>query len=65
MQKIVIICAFFLVIMAAVLGLMIIFEMMSFETGMSNMLKFGGAIALLGIASALIKVMMSSKEGKE
>jgi hypothetical protein len=46
--------------MAAVLGLLIIFEMMSFETGMMNMLKFGGAIALLGGASALIKLMMNS-----
>lgn len=64
MQKIAVICAFFIVIMAAVLGLMIIFEMMSFETGMMNMLKFGGAIVLLGVASALIKVMMGGKEGK-
>jgi hypothetical protein len=65
MQKIAVICAFFIVVMAAVLGLLIIFGMMSFETGMMNMLKFGGAIALLGIASALIRVMMGSKEEKE
>jgi hypothetical protein len=58
MQKIAVICAFFIVVMAAVLGLLIIF-------GMMNMLKFGGAIALLGIASALIRVMMGSKEEKE
>jgi hypothetical protein len=64
MQKIAVICAFFIVIMAAVIGLMVIFEMMSFETGMMNMLKFGGAIVLLGVASALIKVMMGGKEGK-
>ena len=51
MQKIAVICAFFIVIMAAVLGLMIIFEMMSLETGMMNMLKFGGAIVLLGIVN--------------
>jgi len=62
MQKIAIICAFFIVIMAAVLGLMVIFEMMSMETGMLNMLKFGGAIVLLGVASALIKLMMKSDE---
>ena len=61
MQKIAIICAFFLVIMAAVLGLMVIFEMMSLETGMSNMLKFGGAIVVLGIASAAISLMTKSK----
>jgi len=62
MQKIAIICAFFVVIMAAVVGLMIVFEMMSFETGMMNMLKFGGAIVILGVASALISLMMNSKD---
>jgi hypothetical protein len=65
MQKIAIICAFFIVVMSAVVGLLVIFEMMSFESGMSNMLKFGGAIALLGIASALISLMMGSKKGEE
>ena len=62
MKKIAIICAFFVVIMAAVVGLMIVFEMMSFETGIMNMLKFGGAIIILGTASALISLMMSSKD---
>ena len=65
MQKIAIICAFFIVVMAAVVGLLIIFEMMSFESGMSNMLKFGGAVVLLGAASALISFMMGSKKGGE
>ena len=65
MQKIAIICAFLIVVMAAIVGLLVIFEMMSFETGMSNMLKFGGAIALLGAASALISLMMGSKKGEE
>jgi hypothetical protein len=61
MKKIAIICAFFIVIMAAVLGLMIIFDMMSVETALSNMLKFGGAIVVLGVASVLIALMMNSK----
>ena len=65
MKKIAIICAFFLVIMAAVFGLMIIFGMMSFETALSNMLKFGGAIVVLGIASALIALMMNSKNNSQ
>jgi hypothetical protein len=65
MQKIAIICAFLIVVMAAIVGLLVIFEMMSFESGMSNMLKFGGAIALLGAASALISLMMGSKKGEE
>jgi hypothetical protein len=61
MKKIAVICAFFIVIMAAVLGLMIIFDMMSVETALSNMLKFGGAIVVLGVASVLIALMMNSK----
>jgi len=65
MQKIAIICAFLIVVMAAIVGLLVIFEMMSFESGMSNMLKFGGAIALLGAASALVSLMMGSKKGGE
>jgi hypothetical protein len=47
--------------MAAVLGLMVIFDMMSLETALSNMLKFGGAIVVLGVASVLIALMMSSR----
>lgn len=65
MQKIAIICAFFIVVMAAVIGLLVIFDMMTFESGMTNMLKFGGAIVLLGAASALISLMMGSKKGGE
>jgi hypothetical protein len=65
MQKIAIICAFLIVVMAAIVGLLVIFEMISFESGMSNMLKFGGAIVLLGAASALISLMMGSKKGGE
>ena len=61
MKKIAVICAFFLVIMAAVVGLMIVFGMMSFESGMMNMLKFGAAIVILGVASALVSLMMNSK----
>lgn len=65
MQKIAIICAFFIVVMAAVVGLLVIFDMMSFESGVTNMLRYGGAIAVLGVASALISLMMGSKKGKE
>ena len=65
MKKIAIICGFFVVIMAAVLGLLAIFEVISFQTAMSNMLKFGGAIVVLGIASALIALMMNSKNDSQ
>jgi arginine exporter protein ArgO len=61
MKKIAIICAFLLVIMAAIMGVLTIFGMMSTEALLSNMLKFGGAIVVLGVASALISLMMNSK----
>lgn len=65
MKKIAIVCAFFIVIMAAVLGLLIIFGVMSVETGLWNLLKFGGAVVLLGVASALISLMMGGQEKNE
>ena len=61
MKKIAIICAFLLVIMAAIMGVLTIFGMMSGEAFLSNMLKFGGAIVVLGVASALVALMMGSK----
>jgi hypothetical protein len=51
--------------MAAVVGLLVIFEMMSFESGVTSMLKYGGAIAVLGVASALISLMMGSDKEKK
>ena len=62
MRQIAIICAFFLVILVAVVGLMIIFDMMSFDTGLSMMLRFGAAIVLLGACSALISYLMGRKD---
>jgi hypothetical protein len=47
--------------MAAIMGVLTIFGMMSTEALLSNMLKFGGAIVVLGVASALISLMMNSK----
>jgi arginine exporter protein ArgO len=62
MKKIAIICAFLLVIMAAIMGVLTIFGVMSSETFLSNMLKFGGAIVVLGVASILVAMMMGNKE---
>ena len=62
MKKIAIICAFLLVIMAAIMGVLTIFGMMSGDTFLANMLKFGGAILVLGVASALIAMMMGNQE---
>ena len=63
MNKIAIICAGLIVIMAAVLGVLVVFGMMGFDAALLNLLKAGGAIAVLGIASALISLMMGNKEG--
>jgi hypothetical protein len=50
--------------MAAIMGVLTIFGMMSTEALLSNMLKFGGAIVVLGVASALVAMMMGGKEEK-
>jgi hypothetical protein len=65
MKKIAIICAGLIVIMAAILGVLVVFGIMSFETALWNLLKSGAAIAVLGIASVVISLMMASKEGGE
>jgi len=62
MKRIAVVCAFLVVVMAAIVGVLVIFDMMSFDAGMRNMLKFGGAIVVLGIASALILLMMNNGE---
>ena len=63
MKKIAIVCLALIIIMAAILGVMTVFGMMSFESALWNLLKAGGGIAVLGIASALISLMMGNKEG--
>ena len=65
MRQIAIVCAFFVVILVAIIGLMIIFDVMSFEGGMSTMLKFGAAIVLLGACTAVVSLMMRSKDKSE
>lgn len=62
MNKIVIVCAALIVIMAAILGVMVVFGMMGFDAALMNLLKAGGAVVVLGVASALISLMMGSKE---
>ena len=65
MRQIAIVSAFFIVILVAVVGLLIIFDIMTFDSGMSMMLKFGAAIVLLGACSALISFMMRAKDKNE
>ena len=63
MKKIAIVCVALIIIMAAILGVLIVFDVMSFDAALSNLLKASGAILVLGIASALISLMMGNKEG--
>jgi hypothetical protein len=64
-KKIAIICAGLIVIMAAILVVLAVFDMMTFDSALSNLLKVGAAIIVLGVASALISLMMGTKGGGE
>ena len=61
MRQIAIICAFFIVVMLAIVGSMYIFDVITLEAAKSYMLKFGAAIVLLGVCSALVALMMGNK----
>ena len=61
MKKIAIICAGLIVITAAILAVLAVFGMLTFETALSNLLKVSAAVVVLGIASALISLMMGPK----
>jgi hypothetical protein len=62
-KKISIVCASLIVILAAILGVLVVFGMMEPGPAFANLLKAGAAIVVLGIASALISLMMSDNEG--
>ena len=62
MRQIAIICAFFIVVMLAIVGCMYIFDVISLAAAKSYMLKFGAAIVLLGICSALVALMMGNEK---
>jgi hypothetical protein len=63
MRQIAIICVFLIVILLALVGCLVIFEVMDFDKGLDTMLKFGGAIVLLGVCSAAISALMGAKKG--
>lgn len=65
MKKIAIVCAGLIVIMAAILLVLVVFGMMSFDSAVWNLLKASAAIVVLGIASALISLMMGAEKGRE
>ena len=58
MKQILAICGFLVVLLIAIVGCMVIFDVMSMETAESVTLKFGGAIVLLGVCSALATMLM-------
>ena len=61
MKQILIICVFFVVVLLAIVGCLYIFDVMTFDASMSIVLKFGAAIVLLGVCTALVKVLMGAK----
>ena len=62
MKQILAICGLLIILLVAVLGCMVIFDVITMELAESVVLKWGGAIVLLGICSALVKMLMSSTQ---
>ncbi len=62
MKRIITITGFFAILGIAIVGCLYIFGVMSLEDSRSVLLKSLGAIVLLGGCTALIKLLMSSKE---
>jgi len=61
MRQIVMVCGILIVLLLATTGCLFIFGIMSMESAVSNMVKFGAAIVLLGACAAAIKMMMGKK----
>jgi len=59
MKQILMICAFLIVLLLAFVGCLFIFGVMELESATSTLLKFGGAIVLLGACAALLTLLMS------
>ena len=63
MKQILTICALLLVLLIAGVGSMVIFDVINVDTATSVALKFGGAIVLLGVCSALVMTLMGGGKG--
>jgi hypothetical protein len=61
MRQIAIICLFFVVVLLAIVGCLTIFGVIEFAAATSYMLKFGGAIVLLGACAALVSLLMRGR----
>jgi hypothetical protein len=62
MKKIIAITGFFAILGIAIVGCLYIFDVMAFEAAKSLLLKTEAAIILLGGCTALITLLMSSKQ---
>jgi hypothetical protein len=58
MKQILMICAFLIILLLAIVGCLFIFGVMELESATSILLKFGGAIVLLGVCAALVTLLM-------
>jgi len=58
MKQILMICAFLIILLLAIVGCLFIFGVMDLESAMSSLLRFGGAILLLGACAALATALM-------
>jgi len=65
MKQILSICGFLVILLVAIVGCMVIFDVMSMESAESVVLKFGGAIVLLGVCSALVMMLMGGDKDSQ
>jgi hypothetical protein len=61
MRQLVIICAFFLIVLVGTVGCLYIFDVLSFETSKSVIIEFGAALLLLGFCSAGVMLLLRSR----
>ena len=62
MKQILTITVVLAVLATALVGCLFIFDVMSYEDAMSNLLKVVGVILLLGVCSAVITALMGAKK---
>jgi len=62
MKQILMITAILSILAVALFGCLYIFEVLSYESALSNLVKFVAAIVLLGGCSALVMALMRSKD---
>lgn len=65
MKQILTICGLLVVLLIAIVGCMVIFDVMSADAAIPVVLKFGGAIVLLGVCSALVMILMGGSKGSQ